>query len=79
MRIDVPTTAGLKPEVANWINDISDLLNFGKYQTPLNTVPTAATAGQQGEMTYAKDGSTWYLYIYTNSTDGWKKVAMSAL
>lgn len=79
MRIEDYNWRGLPPDLVEWLTDVTDLLNTGRYQFRLGSVPTASTAGNEGEHIMAKDGSTWYLYIYTDSTDKWKRLAMANL
>jgi len=79
MRIEDYTFTGLPPNLVEWISDVTDLLNQGLYQMKRGQIPTANTGGQEGEHVYAKDGITWYLYVYVDSTDTWKKIPMEAL
>lgn len=70
----------LPPDLVEWLGDVTELLNLGKYAFNAGAVPpTSATPAQTGENTFVKDGATWYLYIYTGVTDGWKKAALSSL
>ena len=69
----------LPPDLVEWLTDTTALLNGGQYQHAQGNVPDANTRGQEGQTIYAKDGATWYLYLYTGVTDGWKRIAMAAL
>ena len=79
MRIEDHSWRGLQPDLVNWLNDVTELLNSGGYQISSSSVPASTTGENTGGHRIAKDGSTWYLYIYTGTDDGWKKVALSAL
>lgn len=71
---------GLAPETIEWINKVTQLWNLGKYaMTLIASIPDANTQGNNGEFFIQKDGATWYIYVYTTATDGYKKVAMSNL
>ena len=81
MRIDEYDWKRLPPDLVEWITDVTELLNAGKYAMRYygSTPPTATTPGQQGEFMVAKDGASWYIYVYTDSTDTWRKAELVAL
>lgn len=78
--VDEPDVRGVSPEIAEWIYAITEIINGGllnlKYY---GSPPTSSTRASEREVGFSKDGSTWYVYIYTNSTDGWRKIQMTTL
>lgn len=80
MRLDEYDFRGLPPDLIEWLQDCTSIINLGEYQMKqMASPPTSSTPAQNASFGVAKDGSTWYLYIYTNATDGWQKVALSAI
>ena len=79
MLLDDYDWRGLPPDLVEWLTDTTALLNGGQYQNAQGSIPDSDTRGQVGQTIFAKDGATWYLYFYTGTDDGWKKVAMSDL
>lgn len=76
MKIDEYDFKGLSPDLIEWINSVTELLNVGKYSFRSGVVPTSGTRGQSGDHVIAKDGASWYFFIYSNDTDGWKKLEL---
>lgn len=79
MRLDEYDWKGLPPDLIEWLQDCTELINLGKYSTRNISVPTSLSAGYEGEFGIAKDGNYWYLFVYTGATDTWKKVLLSDL
>ena len=76
MRVDDYDWKGLPPNLVEWLEDVTELINAGKISIRYygTTTPSSVTAGQQGEMLLVKDGVTWKVYIYTDSTDTWQQI-----
>ncbi len=69
---------GLNPDLVEFLQDITSYWNTGRI--PLQNVgapPTSTTQADGPLIRLEKDGASWFLYCYTNETDGWKKVALS--
>lgn len=70
----------LPSDLIEFLQDLTLYWNTGR--VPLQSAATPPTSSTEAEgpcIKIAKDGATWYLYVYTNSTDGWKKVALTAI
>jgi hypothetical protein len=79
-KLDSYDWRGLPPDLVEWLNDCTDIINLNMYEAKaFPTPPTSSTAGTQGWFGIAKDGSSWFLYFYTDGTDKWQKVQLSAL
>lgn len=79
MRVDDYDWKGLSPDLVEWLDDVTQLLNTGKYALYYygTTTPSATSLGQQGESMIGKDGVNWYLYIYRDDTDKWGKTQLT--
>ncbi len=73
MRINDYDWQDLPPDLVEWLSDVTDLLNNGRYANRVATPPSASTPGNPGEIIIAQDGTTWYLYAYLNNTDKWQR------
>ena len=62
-----------------WLQDMTNLVNQGKYSMQTRAYPTGATRGTSGDFHIAKDGTKWYLYVYCDNTDKWRKAELVVL
>lgn len=70
----------LPPDLVEFLGDLTTYWNAGRFPVYYDgSPPTSSTLSDGPSIRIAKDGSTWYIYVYTDSTDGWKKVALGAL
>ena len=78
MRLEDYDWKGLPPNLVEWLQDCTDIINQGKYQAYIGTAPTSGTTpGQQGDIIVAQDGATWYIYVCVDGSNTWKKATMA--
>ena len=70
----------LPPELADLLEDIILSWNLGQFPLQVFTSPpTSSTPSNGTAFGVAKDGNTWKFYCYTNTTDKWQVVSLSAV
>ena len=79
MRLDDYSWKGLPPDLVEWLDSCTKVINLGLYaQQVYASPPTAATISEAGNFGLAKDGASWYIFVYTGD-DGWYKVKLTAI
>ena len=80
MKLDSYDWRGLPPDLIEWLEDCTDIINLNMYEAKFfASPPTSTTLGTQGWFGVAKDGASWYLYLYSGDTDKWQKVQLTAV
>ena len=80
MKLDTYDFRGLPPDLIEWLDECTDVVNLNLYEAKkFATPPTSSTVGNQGLFGVAKDGASWYWYVYTDTTDKWWKVQLSVV
>ena len=78
MRLEDYDWKGLPPDLTEWLQDATDILNQGKYQVTVGSPPVSGTTpGNSGDVIVALDGATYYIYINVDGGTTWKKATMA--
>lgn len=79
-KLDSYDWKGLPPDLIEFLEDLTEFWNTGRIPLQYSaSPPTSSTSADGPGILISKDGATWNIYIYTNATDKWYKVALTAV